>query len=367
MSLLLLVFFLAVLLQLVYLVLLMAGLRKKPDTTDRQFNHPVSVIVCAHDEAANLRELIPILLEQDHPQFEVIIVNDRSNDETYDLLLQMTSQYPQLRMVNVNHLPDGMHGKKYGLTLGIKAARHEIILLTDADCRPSSNQWITMMSSRFSAETEFVLGYSPYTKYPGILNLFIRFETLLTGMFYIAFARLGMPYMGVGRNLAYRKSMFLKVKGFTDLLPLVGGDDDLLVNRYAHKGNTVTCIGTGALVFSEPKKNFREFFWQKVRHLKAGIHYRFSHRAWLGFFSITQAAVWFLGIALLFSAPEWMYATGGLVLRTLVLCIAAHLAARRFGHAFESWAVPLLDILFVFYYLSTGWVALVSKKVPWKS
>ncbi len=366
MSALLLVFILAVLVQLVYLVMFLIALRKKQAPVDH-FVHPVSVIVCAHDEAHNLRELIPLLLAQDHPQFEVIIVNDRSNDDTYDLLQQLVKTDTRLRMVNVDHLPDRMHGKKYGITLGIRAARYENMLLTDADCRPNTGQWISTMSSRFSADTDFILGYSPYKKYPGLLNLFIRFETLLAGMQYIAFARLGMPYMGVGRNLAYRKSMFLRVKGFTDLLPLVGGDDDLLVNRYAQPDNTDTSLGAEALVYSEPKKSWREFFQQKVRHLKAGQHYRFKHRMVLGLFTLTQAAVWFTGIALLFSAEEWIYALSALLLRSLVISVTTALSARRFGQTFEAWTVPFLDILFVFYYLSTGWVALVSKKVPWKS
>src|SRR5690606_33778770 len=123
-------------------------------------------------------------------------------------------------------------GKKYGLTLGIKAASHEWILLTDADCRPNSRRWIRSMSRYFDEDTQFVLGFSPYRATAGLLNLFIRFETMLTAIQYFSFGWLGNPYMGVGRNLAYRKSKFLEEKGFNNFLHVTGGDDDLFVNQH---------------------------------------------------------------------------------------------------------------------------------------
>ena len=360
------VFFAIILVQVVFLLFFLTSLGRKPVPGDESVLHPVSLLVCAHDELDNLRELIPLLLAQDHPQFEVIIVNDRSNDHTYDFLLEAVKTDDRLKMVNVTHLPDRMHGKKYGITLGIKAARYEIILVTDADCRPQSNRWIHTMSQRFNAETDFVLGYSPYFRKAGFLNLFIRFETLLTGIQYLSFALVGIPYMGVGRNLAYRKSMFLQVKGFTDTLPLVGGDDDLFVNRYASRANTAVCIGSESITYSKPKDTWREFFWQKVRHLSAGKHYRTRHKFMLMCFSMTYLATWIVGIALMLTSVDWIYVVSALAIRTILLGITTAVAAKRFGHKFESWTIPVLDIVYAIYYLSTGWMALVTKKVPWR-
>ena len=203
---------------------------------------PVSVIVCAHDEEQNLRDLIPLLLSQNHPDFEIIIVDDRSNDGTFDLLLQETSKDHRLRMVHVNRTPQLFNAKKYALTLGIKAAKYEWLLLTDADCRPDSKNWISSFTKHFSQTTQFVLGFSPYEKRPGILNAFIRFETLMSGIQYLSFASLGIPYMGVGRNLSYRRSKFLAEKGFNNFIKTTGGDDDLFVNQHARKANTAVCI-----------------------------------------------------------------------------------------------------------------------------
>jgi cellulose synthase/poly-beta-1,6-N-acetylglucosamine synthase-like glycosyltransferase len=353
-------------LQVVFLLAFIMVLIMRKSVPSADGPVPVSVIVCAHDEEENLRELIPMLLSQNHPQFEVIVVNDRSNDGTYDWLLEETKKDNRLRMVQVNHLPAHINGKKYGITLGIKAAQHDIVLLTDADCRPADQAWISSMSRSFDDRTQFVIGYSPYIKERGLLNLFIRFETIITAVQYISLALLGLPYMGVGRNLAYRKSFFLKVKGFNELLPVTGGDDDLFVNRHAHKRNAKVSAGFASVVFSKPKATWKNFYRQKVRHLSVGKKYRMGHRVLLGIFSLSHLATWICGLALGLTFTELNWVIPALVMRWTLLGLAVYLASRRFGNKFEIWTVPFLDFLFVIYYISTGTVALVTKKVQWR-
>jgi len=361
------IFSVAAFIQLLYFIFFLSATYQR-DLEPAAAPQPVSILVCAHDEEENLKELIPLLLNQQYgAPFEIIIVNDRSNDGTYDLLLELTKAHNNLRMVNIVAKPDHVNSKKYAITLGIKAAKHEWILLTDADCRPASLQWIHRMSSKFNPAREIVVGYSPYNKEPGFLNLFIRFETLFTAIQYITFAWLGNPYMGVGRNLAYRKTLFLKNKGFDDFSATTGGDDDLFVNRHATQKNTAVMVGTDALVYSIPKKTWKSFFEQKVRHLAAGKRYKFSHKVLLGAFALTQALTWFMGIALLFSAKWFPWVSAALILRTFVFSAVVHETSGRFGHKFESWTVPLLDFLFVIYYLSTAPVALLTKKLQWKN
>jgi glycosyltransferase involved in cell wall biosynthesis len=360
------VFLVAVGIQIIYITVFLIGILKKDESpvTEAQ---PVSVIVCAHDEELNLRELIPILLKQDHPAFEVIIVNDRSNDGTYDLLLEETKKEERLRMVHASTVPEHVNGKKYGITLGIKAAKYDWVVLTDADCRPESDQWLQAISTKCTNEKQFVLGYSAYQQEEGFLNLFIRFETLFTALQYIAFAMLGNPYMGVGRNLAYRKSVFLNNKGFNHILGITGGDDDLFVNQHARGANTVVSVGEKSMVYSIPKRTWKDYFKQKVRHLSVGKRYRFQHKFLLSFFSLTHGITWFMGLPLLFIFSGYWWVLGALVLRVILLAIAIHQAAGRFGHKFESWSVPLLDFLFVIYYLSTAPVALLTKKIRWRN
>ena len=345
-----------------YLIALSKARVEKPDQA-----LPVSVIICAHDEEQNLRTLIPLLLEQDHPEFEVIVVDDRSNDGTFDFLLQETAKDHRLRMVHVNRTPPIFNAKKYALTLGIKAAKYEWLLHTDADCRPAGKKWIHSFVKHFSDTTQFVLGFSPYQHRPGFLNAFIRFETLVTGIQYISFALMGTPYMGVGRNLSYRRSKFLEVKGFNNFIKITGGDDDLFVNQHARKKNTAVCIDEDAIVTSIPKTTFGDFFKQKTRHLSVGKYYRFGHRMLLGLFALTWLLTWIMGIPLAIFSDLYYVVVGLIVARIVVVTITANVASKRLHQKVELWMVPLLDFIYAFYYLVTGIKALVTKKVRWKN
>lgn len=354
------------LIQIIYLGRFLYAFRDMAPV-DRPNTPPVSVVVCAHDEEANLRELVPLLLAQDYPDFEVIIVEDRCNDATYDYLLEATSVNPRLKMVRVKHLPEHVTGKKYALTLGVKAAAHEWVLLTDADCRPAGNQWIRSMAAGMTPDKQIVLGYSPYQRSSGYLNAFIRFESLITATQFVGRALLGTPYMGTGRNLAYRKALFLDNKGFHGHLNITGGDDDLFVNRHATGANTAVCLGEPSIMRSVPEQTWKAFFYQKKRHLSVGKLYRWRDRWMLGLFSVTWILSWAMLPFVLMPQYVAYGAWVGMVIRILLLTWLVHRASRRLGEPFEAWKTPLLDFNYAIYYLGTGLSALVSKRIRWKN
>jgi len=355
-----------IVIQILYLMTFLIAFTREV-SEEIQKPNPVSVIICAHDEEQNLKELIPLLLEQDHPEFEVIIVEDRSNDGTYDYLLKATQQDARLKMVRVAHKPEYINGKKFGITLGVRTARYEWLLFTDADCRPVSKHWIKHMSTRYNDQTQFVLGYSPYKKENGLLNAFIRFESMLTGIQAIGMALLGHPYMGVGRNLAYSRSLFLQSKGFNNYLGVVGGDDDLFVNMHASKSNTRVCIHPESLMISAPKKSWSEFMNQKLRHLFAGKRYKFFDKVILGLFMMSWLLTWFLAVpVILMTVPFWPL-LAAFILRWILLVWLFKVTLKRLGGEFELWKTPFLDFIFPFYYLVTGLSALVVKRIRWKS
>jgi len=346
-------------------LLLSAFANAKVEKTNAQ--PPVSIIVCAHDEEANLRELIPQLLLQNYPTFEVIVVEDRSNDGTFDFLLQATKENPRLKMVQVTQKPDHITGKKFALSLAIKAATYDWVLLTDADCAPGSNQWIASMSENIQSETKIVLGFSPYIKQAGLLNAFVRFESYLTGIQFIGLALLGKPYMGVGRNLMYRKELFLDNKGFNSHLNVVGGDDDLFVNQHTSRKNTVVNIGSDSVVLSKPKMTWSEFFHQKFRHLSVGRWYKFSDKIVLGLFSLTWMLSWFFVVPVI-PFSSWPAVLIGIFFVRWILEIALfQMGSEKLGGSFEGWKVPFLDFMYAFYYLVIGAKALFVKKVKWKN
>jgi glycosyltransferase involved in cell wall biosynthesis len=352
--------------QFIFLLTFLSAFTRKRESKMKA-SLPVSIIVCAHDEEQNLRELLPLLLKQDYDTFEVVIVNDRSNDGTYDFLLEQSKKDPRIKMVNVDRLPGHVNGKKFALTLGIRAASHEWILLTDADCRPVSSQWVASMSSHFSAESEFVLGFSPYQVAPGFLNKFIRFESIVTAIQYFAFAWLGNPYMGVGRNLAYRKSFFINNKGFNNILGVTGGDDDLFVNRHAKGQTTFAELRPESQMLSIPEKSLRSFYRQKVRHLSVGKRYKLKHRILLGVFTGSWLVTWFTGVAVLIADLTYWWVVPILLMRIILLMFTVKTTVRQAQLTFELWAIPILDFLYSFYYLSTGPVALLTKKIRWRS
>lgn len=351
--------------QLIYLLIFLIAFARERRTSTSNIPVGVSVIVCAHDEEENLRTLVPILLSQNHPNYEVIIVDDRSNDNTYDFLLKMTSENPKLRMVTVRDLPKHTTGKKFALTMGIKAAKHDWVLLTDADCRPGPN-WIHGMSQQFVSDSNIVLGFSAYEKHPGLLNSFIRFETFVTAIQYVGFALMGRPYMGVGRNLAYRRKLFLESKGFHSHLDILGGDDDLFVNQNAKGETTGLALGKDVVIHSIPKKTWGEYFHQKLRHLSVGKRYKMGDRLLLGMFMFTWVLWPFTVVSLPFLGMNAAVVGGMILLRWICLLVLFNMGPRTLGEPFEAWKVPFLDFIYAFYYLVAGPFALVIKRVRWK-
>ena len=324
---------------------------------------PVSIIVCAHNELENLKKLIPKLLGQGHPDFEVIIVDDRSDDGTYDYLLEMKED--RVKFVRVDKVHDHINAKKYAITLGVKAAIHDILLFTDADCEPVSNQWIHAMTSGMTQDITFSIGVSPYEKHQGFLNHWIRFEGILTAINYAGFALSGNPYMAVGRNLAYRKSFFLNNNPFSKFQNVTGGDDDLLVNHFANKKNTNVCLGNESLTYSIPESTWAEYFTQKTRHISVSKFYRFKDKFLLGLQNLSHSLFW---LALISFATLVSYEIAGAVFiaRVMLMVNVIFWASKKFGDRMNIWLVPIFDVLYVLYISVVGTRAIFTKKVKWK-
>ena len=252
--------------------------------------HPVSVVVCARDEDENLARHLPGLLVQDYPStYEVIAVNDNSVDDSKYILQELKKTFKdRLEVVELTQEAKLISGKKFPLSMGIKEAHHEILLLTDADCVPASEHWVQKMQDAYDDDTEIVLGYGAYHKRPGLLNKIIRFETFHSSLQFLSFALAGIPYMGVGRNLSYKKDLFFRQKGFSSINHLPGGDDDLFVNKAANKKNVSVVLDKNAATLSIPKRTFRSWLNQKNRHYSTAKYYKPLHKFLLGLYAASQ-------------------------------------------------------------------------------
>lgn len=268
----------ALLVQLFYYlgIYLKVAITKKPKSYTFAEKVPVSVIICARDEQENLEKFLPQILEQDYPNFEVIVVNDCSSDDSHYILDRFMAKYPKLRVTTIKEDEKFSHSKKLALTVGIKAAKNEWLVLTDADCKPEGKDWLALIASNFAGDTEVVLAYGGFFSEKGFLNKLIRYDGLFIAMQYLGFALAGMPYMGVGRNLAYKKDTFFKNKGFASHSHIYSGDDDLFINEVAKKSNTKVELQSGSFTRTLAKDTYRKWENQKRRHITTSHKYRFS-------------------------------------------------------------------------------------------
>jgi len=325
---------------------------------------PVSIVVAAKDELSNLQKLVPALLSQDHPDFEVIIVDDHSKDGTLKYL-ETLNDNPTLKIVSVVDFPETINSKKYALQKGIEQASKDIILLTDADCLPGSNQWATSMTSSFTDQKEIVLGISTYLKKKGFLNRFIRYETLFTALQYFSLTSLKLPYMGIGRNLSYKKSFFTQRKGFEGIESINGGDDDLFVNRNATGRNTSISFLPNTLVHSVPKTTWSSFFRQKRRHLAVGKYYKIRDKVILGIFHLSALLTWLLAILLILTGFDPYIILIGLGARWWFLMLSLDTVLKKTGEQFEIGYIYFLDFLYCLYYITAGFAGLFFKNDRW--
>lgn len=326
---------------------------------------PTSVIVAARNEADNLLNYLPKVLEQHYPIFEVIVVDDCSVDETSDVLRALAAKYPHLHHTSVKENREFEGGKKFALTLGIKAAKYENLVFIDADCYPSSEQWLRYMVTGL-VKRPVVLAYGGMEKQPGVLNALIRFETAVIAMQYLSFAKAGIPYMGVGRNLAYKQFLFFDQKGFSRHLDLKSGDDDLFVNAVSNSKNTTVVFSPDAYTFSPAKDSFQKWIRQKKRHLTTSVRYKAMHQFLLGLIPLSQLLFFVSFIALLFFPEYRICALAGFGIRLSTQLLVWFFTFSKLGLSSLTWVGPIFEVFFMLFYPTVGLLNGVDKFNAWK-
>ncbi|WP_353778776.1 glycosyltransferase [Winogradskyella sp. 3972H.M.0a.05] len=338
----------------------------KPKKSNRK-NIPISVLICAKNESENLKTFLPLIIEQEYSNFEIILIDDSSSDDTLDVMKEFKSKHDNIKIVEVKAIDAFWGNKKYALTLGIKAASNNFLLFTDADCKPTSKHWITEMSSHFSNSKSIVIGYSGYEHIKNsFLNKLIRFETLMTAVQYFSYARIGLPYMAVGRNLAYRKELFFNNSGYMSHMNIRSGDDDLFINQVANKENTALCFSKDSFTKTQPKTTFKDWINQKRRHVSTAKHYKFKHKFLLSLFYFSQFFFWVLAILLMSFLFRWEFVSVLILLRFISLYIGLIYGAKQFNEKMLIPFFPVLDLFLVSTQLVIFISNLISKPVSWK-
>lgn len=343
----------------------------------------VSVLVCAHNEAYNLSAYLYALLSQDYPKYEVIVVDDGSEDKTREVIESYMVQDKRLRITFVPKEARVRSTKKLALTLAAKAAQYDYLLLTDADCTPESTHWISEMMRGFMSCTkddvqctkEIVLGFGAYFYEKGFVNRLVRYDTLFNGLHYLSAAAHGHPYMGVGRNLAYKKELFFKTGGFKKMMNNRAGDDDLFVNHVATRKNTAVVSSRASITWSPSKTTMRDWWQQKRRHLSVSHDYRLGTKIRLASEPMSRGLFYLAVIALLVAfacqpivgSPLSILAAlalGLFLLRWIVQSIIINLSAKRMGlHGFNMFTILGMDIFLPL--VSLYMLCVPKKQVKW--
>lgn len=337
--------------------------RKQESGPDREL--PVSVVVCGRNESAALQRLIPLLLEQDHREFELVVVNDRSEDDTWEVLQWMKPLHPRLKPVNIQADEKFSYGKKLALGVGVRSAKYPHVLVTDADCLPAGNDWLSLMAAGFSNGKQIVIGHSPYEHKPGLTNLLERYDGYTKAVQYVSFAQAGFPYMGVGRNMAFTSDLFFGAKGQHRHRQLMSGDDDLFINEVARAGNTAAVADPRSYMTTRATPDLGTWFRRKRRHYTTARFYRFGHQLLLTLLPAARIVLW-AAIVFLLLTGRMEAAFIGLALELLLFLPIGMLAMRRLGAGSIIWLALPLEWLFLFLdpciYLST----LIIKPSRWK-
>ncbi|NLI24384.1 MAG: glycosyltransferase [Bacteroidales bacterium] len=312
---------------------------------------PLSVIICARNEEKNLRKNIPKILDQDYPEFEVVVVDDCSEDKTEFVLREFAAQDPRFRYTRIHKDQKFTHGKKLALTVGIKSARHEHLVLTDADCSPASKHWLNGMARHFREGAEIVLGYGGFVNRKSLLNNLIRFDAMFIALQYMTMARRGIPYMGTGRNLAYIKSLFFANKGFSSHSHLASGDDDLFISQVATRHNTAVEYSPETHTRSEAKRSFRDWIRQKRRHLTTSSLYPLPVILLLGTEPLSRVAFYLSFLALMIFYPFFWPVLAVFALRLAIQIVTYYYASKHFNEKQLLLTSPFYDFLLPYLYL----------------
>lgn len=298
----------------VFFYLRICIVKRKPATPIEKA--PVSVIICAKNEQENLKKFLPLILEQNYPKFEVIVVNDSSEDDSEYVLRDFEAKYPHLHVSTIKKDNKFSHGKKLAITVGIKAAQYERLLFTDADCYPQSKNWILEMQQEFRNKKEIVLAYGGYIPKSGLLDKMVRYDTFSIAVNYMSFAHAGLPYMGVGRNLGYTKNVYNQSSKFSKNYHILSGDDDLFVSEVGNKENTAIVLNPESFTRSEQVSSFRNWKFQKRRHLTTSPHYTFLSKFLLFLEPFSRELFYLCAIIYSITQPQHFF----LPIIILVLC-----------------------------------------------
>ena len=330
----------------------------------KEFNEPISIIICAKNEIDNLKKNLQYILTQNYFNFEVILVNDQSTDSSKIFLEELSKKYNNLVVVNIDAFVKHSIGKKFPLTLGIKTAKNEHLILTDADCKPNSKNWVKKIASNFN-HSNIILGYGSYEKNNSFLNKIIRFDTFKIAQQYLSFCLAGYTYMGVGRNLAYKKSLFFSNKGFARHIHIPSGDDDLFIQEIAQNNIISIEMELPSHTTSEVVKSWKEWIYQKRRHLTTAPYYKLKIKILLAIYSIAQILFWICTLLLFTLNTNLLHVITLIIIKLVISYLVNYEVMKKLNVLDLYWIHPLYESINILLQANFVLLNLFSKPKKW--
>lgn len=323
---------------------------------------PVSVVIAAKNEEYHLKDKLVFFLEQDYPEFEVIVVNDASTDECEYVLKAFSKLYPCLKVVNIVENVNKFRGRKFPISLGIKSAKYDHIVLAGADCVPSGFEWLKNLARNFSGKKEVVLGFCTYTKQKGLFKFLLQYDNLTTAMNYMGLALSGHPYRGDGRNIAFKKDLFFKVGGFTKHYNLPLGEDDIFIRNVSTASNTTVSLTPESFLSSDAKHTYKEWKRQKIDRLSTYKYYKPSIKFLLSIPNITTLLFYAFVITLLFLSLPFEYVILAIVIKFVLQILIYFKSCKRLGIKRVFIFAPLIELYFLLLNAELRLLSLFRKK-----
>ncbi|NNC86177.1 MAG: glycosyltransferase [Bacteroidia bacterium] len=355
---------LCTIIQLVFILFVFGKLALYPtQLANANYSGPVSVIIAARNEYENLKLNLDGVLNQDYKEFEVIVVNDGSTDVSNYWLLNKEKEVEKLKVVLRK---ESAGSKKEAISEAIKNASYPVLLFTDADCKPSSKNWISKMVQHLDENKSICLGYGAYLKEEGILNKLIRLDTVFVATQYLSLALAKTPYMGVGRNLSYKKELWLDNDGFASHLNIKSGDDDLFVSEVASASNTAIEVNPESFTFSKPEKTFKAWILQKSRHLRTFGKYNGKTKWILNLYNISYLGFISMLILSFFVTLSASLSVSMYLMRLIPHIIVFAIIMNRLKEKDLIILTPILEPLLVFIYPFIILKSATTKTTIWK-